>query len=301
MPIIELQRRMRELGRIRTGQQVKSNGRNRPAKLETFRLTSPSRPLIDAAAEAYGGTVKAWNGEWELITETDALDVVIPPGQSISQWYEMWSGGGCQRRCDGRVNVLTDGPCLCPADPAERRELAKTGEACKPTTRLNVMLPAIPDLGVWRLESHGYYAATELAGTVDVIEAAGRMLPARLRLEQREVKRPGQPTNHFAVPVLELPSVRIADIVSGELPAGPVNKRERVTRPELPSGIRPPSERPETPAADAETGEFEEGRTRCAVVPPESPLGMTEQCAQFAGHAGAHRSREGSWPQDNAA
>lgn len=292
MPLIDLQRRMRELGRIRTGQTVSSNGRKRPTRLETFRLTSPSRPLIEAAAESYGGKPKAWNGEWELVTETDTLDVVIPPGQSISQWYELWSGGGCQRRCDGRTNVLTDTPCACPADPGERRELAKDGQACKPTTRLNVMLPAIPDLGVWRLESHGYYAATELAGTVDVIEAAGRMLPARLRLEQREVKRPGKPTNQFAVPVLELPAVRIGDIVSGELPAR-TNLRERVTRPELPSGIRPPSE---TPPADPDTGEVVENRTRCEAVPPEGPLGMTEQCAQFAGHDGAHRSREGSWP-----
>lgn len=298
MPLIDLQRRMRELGRIRTGQQVafQKNGRTlmRASKLETFRLTSPSRDLIDAAAAAYGGKPKAWNGEWELITETDSLDVVIPPGQSISQWYEMWSGGGCQRRCDGRTNVLTDAPCLCPVDPAERRELAKTGEACKPTTRLNVMLPAIPDLGVWRLESHGYYAASELAGTVDVIEAAGRMLPARLRLEQREVKRPGQPPNHFAVPILELPTVRIADMVVGELPAGPVNKRERVQRPELPSGIRPPSEHPETPAADAETGEVLE---QCPSVPIKGGLGMVEQCRREKGHAGPHRSSEGSWPQ----
>lgn len=298
MPIIELQRRMRELGRIRTGQQVTTNGKRRPARLETFRLTSASRPLIEAAAQAYGGKPKPWNGEWELITETDALDVIIPPGQSISQWFELWSGGGCQRRCDGRTNVLTDTPCACPVDPAEKRELAKAGEACKPTTRLNVMLPAIPDLGVWRLESHGYYAATELAGTVDVIESAGRMLPARLRLEQREVKRPGQPTNHFAVPVLELPSVRIADMVIGELP-GPVNLRERVTRPELPSGIRPPSE---TPPANTETGEVKDKLERCPSTPPENDaLGMKDQCAREKGHDGPHKSREGSWPAEVAA
>lgn len=293
MAIIELQRRMRELGRIRTGQQVgNGNGRKRPTRLETFRLTSPSKELIEHAAAAYGGKPKPWNGEWELITETDTLDVVLPPNQSISQWYEMWSGGGCQRRCDGVTNVLTDSPCLCPADPAERRELAKEGQACKPTTRLNVMLPEIPDLGVWRLESHGYYAASELAGTVDVIEAAGQMLPARLRLEQREVKRPNQPTNQFAVPVLELPNVRIADIVSGQLPAT-VNKRERVTRPELPSGIRPPVE---TPAADTTTGEVKEGLERCPAMPDDNGLGMTQQCAREKGHIGAHKSREGSWP-----
>lgn len=244
MPLLDIQRRMRELGRIRTGQQVASgNGRKRPAKLEHFRLTSPSRPLIEAAAVAYGGQVRAWEGQWEVLTTADTIDVVIPPGQSISQWYEMWSGGGCQRRCDGRTNVLTDTPCACPADPADRRELAASGGACKPTTRLNVILPDIPDLGVWRLESHGYYAAAELSGTVDVLEAADRLLPARLRLEPRESKKPGKPTAQYMVPVLELPTVRISELMGGGpvAPAIParVDKRERVPRPGLPPGPDP--------------------------------------------------------------
>jgi hypothetical protein len=57
MPILTLQRQMRELGRIRTGNQVAAAGGKRArTKLETFRLTSSSRELIEAAAEAYGGS-----------------------------------------------------------------------------------------------------------------------------------------------------------------------------------------------------------------------------------------------------
>ena len=65
MPILNLQRQLRELGRIRTGIQVStSGGKRRPSKLETFRLTSGARELIEAAAEAYGGTVTPWqNGD----------------------------------------------------------------------------------------------------------------------------------------------------------------------------------------------------------------------------------------------
>jgi hypothetical protein len=214
MPILTIQRAFRELGRIRMGQQVPlGNGRKgtRPDKLETFRLTSPSRELLEHAAVEYGGTVVAWaspDGDaWELVTEAKSLDIIVPPGRSLSQWNEMWGGGGCLRRCDGNREWLSGGPCLCPADPGDRNELAAKGQACKPTTRLQVILPKLPDLGTWLLVSHGYYAASELAGTADLLMAAaeaGSMVPARLRIDERSVKRPGEPTKHFAVPVIEI-------------------------------------------------------------------------------------------------
>lgn len=230
MPILTLQRQLREIGRIRTGiqQEYVKDGKtkHRPAKLETFRITSPVKELVDAAAEAYGGEARAWDGQWEVITEAKTLDIVIPPGQPVSQWMETWSGGGCLRRCDGVTEVLTMSPCMCPADPAERLALANANPpaACKATTRLNVMLPALPDLGVFRLESHGYYAAVELAGAADILvmaTAAGRLIPARLRLEQREKKVPGKPTNRYSVPVIEFVETRIADLqqlIAGEAP-----------------------------------------------------------------------------------
>lgn len=220
MPILNIQQRMREIGRIRTGVQVATGnqGKKRPSKLDTFRLTSESRELIDAAQAAYGGTVVQWDNpaggkEWEVITTVDAIDVVVPPGQAVTQWYELWSGGGCQRRCDGETNVLDMTPCACPQDVERRLELAKEGQACKATTRLSVMLPALPDLGVWRLESHGYYAAVELAGAAEILRmatSAGMLIPARLRLEQREKKVPGKPTNKYAVPILEMVQTRMA-------------------------------------------------------------------------------------------
>jgi hypothetical protein len=233
MPILDMQIRMRELGRIRTGNQVVAgNGRKRPNKLSTFRLTSASSELIEAAAQVYGGTVVPWDSpaghEFEVVIEAPSLPIVIPPGQQLSQWYEMWTAAGCTRRCDGRTNVISDGPCECPADATERRELASANPpgACKPTTRLSVLLPDLPDLGMWRLESHGYYAAVELAGAAQflaIASARGMNIPASLRLEQREKKVPGRPTNRYAVPVIEFTTTRIADLLaagsaSAELP-----------------------------------------------------------------------------------
>jgi len=216
MPIRDIQERFRELGRIRMGtlERPAGGGKARPRKLAKFRLTTKWRHLLDECAAAYGGEVKAWEhpndgAQWELFVESEALDVVIPPGEVLSEWYELWTGGGCQRRCDGIRQVLTDRDCQCPASIAERQEEAGKGTACRPTTRLAVMLPAISDLGVWRLESHGYNAAFELGGAAALCELATRqgvLIPGRLALEARSVKRPdgkgGVLTRRFAVPVL---------------------------------------------------------------------------------------------------
>lgn len=264
MPIVDLQRRMREVGRIRIGIQVESRGgKMRPEKLTTFRITSRTRELIDAAAQVYGGEVAQWANpstgpEFEVITTTDRINVVVPPGQSLSQWYELWSAGGCERRCDGE-RMTNDEACLCPSDPDERRSQAAALKptACKPVTRLSVLLPDLPDFGVFRLETHGYYAAVEMSGISAVLEEASRQgvfIPARLRLEQREKRVPGQATQKYAVPVLEAPGVRMSSLVSltagstapvEALPAGPIttsNGKPALTAgPDLPeaSSFRP--------------------------------------------------------------
>lgn len=211
MPIITLQRRSRELGRIRIGQVVQSsNGKSRPSKLDRFRLTSASKDLLDKVAALYGGTVAAWtpaNGgpsQWEVVTDSTRLPVLVPP-QPVSQYYELWAGGGCQRRCDGERELLSDAPCLCSPDPGERE--------CKPTTRLNVVLRDVEGIGVWRLESHGYYAATELPEVAEFLARASGYVSAWLTLEERIVKRDNQ-TRRFMVPALEV------DITPAQLMAG---------------------------------------------------------------------------------
>lgn len=229
MPIIELQRRLREIGRIRIGEQVPtSNNKTRPAKLTNFRFTSRDRKVIDAAAETYGGQVAPWTSpdgdQWEVKSEALELPCVVPPGDmAFSQWYELWSAGGCKRRCDGQTDLVSDKACVC--DP-EARE-------CSIHTRLSLLLTDLPGLGLWRLDTQGFYAAVELGGVVDLaagFSARGQMLPARLRLEQRSVKRTVNgkvETRRFAVPTLDLDIHPLALVRAGtdaqilELPAGP--------------------------------------------------------------------------------
>lgn len=218
MPILDLQRRLAEVGRIRLGEQVTTrSGKKAPAKLTRFRFTSPSAELIDQAANLYGGTPNDWSApsgpQREVVTEATSIPVLIPPGDmAFSQWYEMWSGGGCQKRCDGRFDIQRDRTCDCDPDARE----------CKPTTRVSMVLPEMAGVGLWRVETHGFYAATELGATVELLQslAPGRLVPGRLRLDPRTVKRTvdGKPqTRNYVVPVLDIEGT-MAQIGRGEVP-----------------------------------------------------------------------------------
>lgn len=212
MPIAELQSRMYERGRIRIGQK---GAKGNPVKLDRFRFTSAARENLLPISAAYGGEVVDWTPadgrkQYEVITDSTRVPILLPPNP-VSQWLELWSGGGCQRRCDGIRDVITDSPCLCGPDPDSR--------ACKPTTRLNVVLRDMPGIGVWRLESHGWNAAVELPGLAAFVAAADGMVPAFLTLEERVSKSDGQ-TRKFMVPGIDVdvtPSQLLAS--SGDRPA----------------------------------------------------------------------------------
>lgn len=240
MSILDLQRTIAEAGRIRIGEVVpdpNSRTGSRPAKLDTFRLTSPDKQRIEEAAQLFGGKVGPWEApagpQWEVITEAAAIDVIVPPqAMAFSQFLELWSGGGCQRRCDGVTELLTEQPCLCNPEARE----------CKFHTRLSVMIRDLPGLALWRLDTQGWYAARELAGAVEIMALAasrGTLLPARLLLEQRSVKRPGKggkiQTLRFPVPRLD-PGITPGELLAGQATA--------LGLPALTDGLAPEEGRP---------------------------------------------------------
>lgn len=201
MPILTLQQRMRELGRIRIG--AKDPKKGFPVKLTSFRFTSRDKHAIDSAAKLYGGTVIECNGQqtpdlkgqWEVTTDASEIPFYpspIPPSQNM----ELWSGGGCQRRCDGCTELLTGDPCMCDPEAVE----------CKPTTRLSVILPDLPDIGTWRIESHGWNAAAELVQTFEWLKGmigSGQVIEGVLGVEERTGKHEGK-TTRFMVPVIRI-------------------------------------------------------------------------------------------------
>jgi Recombination directionality factor-like len=292
MPVLDLQRRAYQSGRIRLGQVVKTGkqdkaGRDitRPVKLDTLRFTSPSRFQVDAAAEAYEGEVRPWDNrgrkEWEVVTKVDEIMVAIPPAtDAISQWYEMWTGGGCKRRCDSQRELKSGGSCLCPhaSDPADEDEVDRMArerarlsklmppQACGLKTRVNLVLPDLPDIGVWRLDTGGFYAAGELVGKAELMRLCrdrDLFLPARLWIDQRVDVVDGQ-TRKYPVPALEIQKT-FRQVATGELEAGgwaaqlppaPGERPKAITA--APAAPAPKAEQAPPPAAPADETPLED-------------------------------------------
>ncbi|MFF3151887.1 hypothetical protein [Streptomyces sp. NPDC057910] len=222
MPILDLQRRMRQLGEIRIGHVVatgktRRDGKpgTRPAKLNHFRFTSPSREILTEVATLYGGEVKPWtpaNGgpsEFEVYSTSNRLPVLIPPRDAVSQWYELYAGSKCQRRCDGQTEQKSDRPCMC--NPDKRQ--------CSITTRVNVMLRDVPALGQWLLVSKGYHAAVTLPPAAELLAQAGGYVAGWLGMEEKLVQRDEGPAR-FMVPTLDV-EITPAALMAGQITGGP--------------------------------------------------------------------------------
>lgn len=260
MSIADVQRRLRELGRIRIGSK---DERGYPTRLDVFRLTSPSLELLRFASGQWGGVPAEWVGapgegtQYELVTETGELEVYVPK-QDVAgkQLLELYTKGGVQRRCDGTTELRSGRSCMC--DPDDR--------ACTPTTHVLFILPQIPDIGTWRLVSRGWNAAAELPATVDflgqVSETSAPPL-ATLAIETRTSVVDGK-TKHFSVPVLRVPYTLV------ELRRGGVPVLEGRPRPpiagELPELPDDPSFAGQPPLGDPPALPVGDGRTEAVAV-----------------------------------
>jgi hypothetical protein len=293
--ILSMQRQARELGRLRTGY----HDGKRPVKSTTWIVTSHAEHYLDTAAATWGGRVEKWQpqgggaAQYRAITEVSALDAILPPGDPLSQAYEMWSGGGCARRCDGITETLSDGPCICRARFGEDFHVEAKGTVCSATTRLNVFLPDMPDVGVWRVETHSYYAAQEIAGAVDLIRSAvgpDAVIPIRLRIEQRQRKAGGQ-TKKFPVVVVELRGITTGQVLGASVMGGQElaaqAQREAITsgRPTAAAAIEAaPAPAPEPAVAQAEPVlDVDSVRASIAAVPDIESLREIWPQAKAAG------------------
>lgn len=193
VPIAMMGSRMQEHGRIRLGVKTAKSMKS----IDTFRFTSADRAAIEQISSLYGGEPKPWSdpkasprNQFEVITTADEIRIWLPP-DALSCWYEQWGGGGCIRRCDGvtcEVAVQRGDDyesdsvaCLC---------TAKGEMACKPYTRLKVIIPEVRFAGVWRLESKGWNVAEEMPAMEQMIQQlqARGISMARLRLAKRQTQ-----------------------------------------------------------------------------------------------------------------
>ncbi|MFJ5820076.1 hypothetical protein ACIQGT_40255 [Streptomyces sp. NPDC093108] len=285
--ILTMKRQAAELGRIRTGYSRPNPNPDKgpiPVKSKTFVLTSHSRDYVAAAAELYGGRAEQWTpqrssvAQWRVITEAAELQAILPAGDVLNQSYEMWGGGGCERRCDGVTESLGRRPCVCLAKYGEDWHERKADQVCRPTSRIGVFLPDLPDLGVWRLETKSYYAADALAGGLDTVLQAtggGGLLPVRMWIEQRTTVRAGK-TKQFQVVMLVPALPRLRHALSG-----PISTAAALD----PSSL----DRPAIAAAPAEVPDYVAEARQCRTV--EDARGVWHR-ANKSGHV----ARDGSDP-----
>jgi hypothetical protein len=328
-----LRPKVNELGRIRLGEKAQSGA---PKSLSTFRLTSYDKGVLDAAQAIYGGQVKPWTdapdpGMFQLITTVAAIDILIPRSlQNVTQSYELWTGGACQRRCDGRMCVLPEQdvvPCVCAADG-----LSGADRECDVITRLSIILPRLPGLGVWRLDTGGWHAATTIPSTLELLMALDPrpMVPAVLRAVQRSskgVEKGRTVTHRFVVPVLDAPGITIGQLVDGashdpallgdgqpERPAPPTAaERVAARRAQLeattsaPDAVPTvgaaavPADAPPPPGPSAGDADIVEGEAvEVAAEKPQQCDGFSDEmgrCRKAMGHDGGHKNDQGVWPR----
>lgn len=182
VPIHELRRSLATVGRIRTGRKTSSrSGKDRPQGIETFRFTSSDPASLEQVAELYGGTVRPWNDPaspdtHELYTDVNEIRIALPR-DPLTQWYELWEGGGCMRRCDGVTCSMLQGGGPDGGEPIEVAcPCAGWGQlACEKKTRLSVLLPEVRLLGTWRYDSGSEIVAEQLPAAVDLIQGAAQI------------------------------------------------------------------------------------------------------------------------------
>lgn len=193
----------------------KKGDNGQPKRLTTWRITSPHNDLVKQAAGLYGGKPKPWESptgkQFEVVTATAELPVLVMPGYSFRQSYEhRTSPTLVERRCDG-IEQDDGTPCACNADGFE-------GDECTLITRLTVALPELTTMLGWRLETKGDNAARELLGSMALVQgvAGGRQfIPAKLRIVERRGNVGGQAVR-YVMPVIDV-VLPYAAILGGEL------------------------------------------------------------------------------------
>ncbi|MBL8048114.1 MAG: hypothetical protein JNJ45_05480 [Chthonomonas sp.] len=224
--LLQRQQRMVEVGRIRIGEKTAAGY---PTSRSTFRFTSRHKDILQLVQEQYGGELRPWSekpGEWELLSDAAEVKVLFsskPRGdgdlESLVQNWERWAGGTCTHRCDGRtcqfwrqtgtkrgkngkvvpVHERASGPCQCDHSGAACKP------ACKLVSRLMLILPKVPTLGMWRVDTSSMVFDTEIQALLDTLGALapGNVSPLLMSIEFR-VKRTGPDEDNSRFPVIKL-------------------------------------------------------------------------------------------------
>jgi len=251
--VLDQQKVLREIGRIRFGERKRPSAPGRPIPYP--RVTSQNEGVIREVADVFGGEVKQWPRdensppEWE-VTIDGPLAIACPPFViPYSTAYEQWAGSINTVRCDGITCDVHRGkgkykvePCICAA-----RGIEPEDRPCKKTTRINVLIVGIKTLGTFRCETKSHYASEQVPAMLELLQMSGRAGWLLMRSQKRTVygevqkgPKKGQEevqTKKFPVIVVEA-DFHAEEVMQLDRPASMAALPAPVTR-ALPRGERP--------------------------------------------------------------
>jgi hypothetical protein len=221
-------RRLPRLGKIHLGEKVKVPGKN-PYPRATDYFVVPDE-------------IKKYVGD-----KPKTLNIMFPtdnPEDFAPQYLKCYSmtqglvckgdGVQCRRKIDTATGAVADhtteeweykemtcDPENCPEMVGDPEENIRP--QCRRVMNLMFLLPEVPGLGVWQLDTSSFYSIVNINSCLDVIRSFfGRLygIPLTLSLEPREVTPPGMKKK--TIQVLHLRSTeRMIDLKRKALPAAP--------------------------------------------------------------------------------
>jgi hypothetical protein len=206
-------RRVPRLGKIRLGEKKLSQaGKEYPAAVDYF-VCKADESTPAAAAEAFRSVYGDKPREIDVMFPVDDLEKVFP---NALRCYK--SGAGLYCRGDGEVaqRRTEDGQWMDVACPYEDCELFAK-KHCRPVGTLQFLLPKVPGVGVWQIDTSSFHSIVNLNSGIDFIRSltggrfAGLML--KLRVVAKEVSPDGKKKTVF---VMELKDeeARLADVLA---------------------------------------------------------------------------------------
>jgi hypothetical protein len=192
-------RRLPRLGKIRLGEKVKAPGKNPyPRALDHFNVPEEIRPYVGEKPK-----------KLIILFPVEDAEVFAP---QFLKCYSLTQGLVCRGdgvKCTRKVDIETGGLANHSTEHWEFREMTCDPDTCpeavgnpemgiRPQCRrvmnLLFVLPDVPGLGVWQLDTSSFYSIVNINSCIDVIRGlCGRIsgIPLTLSLEPREVTPPG--------------------------------------------------------------------------------------------------------------
>ena len=248
-------RRLPRLGKIHLGVKATSaKGTEYPRAVDYF-VVKEDDSTPAAAAEAFRSVYGDKPRQLRIMFPAEDTEIIAP------QWYKLYgSGTGLIRMCDGER-------CLCRNDAGDMEETECLCEppggepnGCRHMMHLQFLLPDVPGLGVWQLDTSSFHSIVNINSGLEMIRAlAGRvsMIPLTLRLRPKEVSPGGKKKVVYVLDLVQ-EQARLVDVIQAArrpftevlgLP-DPVN-HEEIPEDHFPHALPAPSNGQRQPAPSA--------------------------------------------------